>query len=164
MKSIKYGRDAVRYRNGEIALLTKERLDYVWSNLRPQDKIECELQGMDENNYQNLLAYSDNPLAGLKSKTPFCCFGVIPRERVIHHWFVGTTQLDDEPKLWFLIHPIAKAWIAREGAKHFGKKQVVEVWEGHTQSIKWLKRLGFGFTPHARGKEGERLMLMERVR
>lgn len=144
-----------------MAALTADHLKYIWEHLREYDRVELELQYEDAD---SILRYADyeGSLCGLQDNVPFCAWGTAERHSTYFHWFFATELLEEQPALWRIIHRVGKEWLAQVTAEKFGKRGLVQVWEEHKTSIRWLERLGFERTKHVTGKQGQRLVIMER--
>jgi len=141
----------------KIKPLTQQSLSYIWNNLRDYDREELVLQGYDAKAVQRHLGH---PFAfvGLEGGKPFVAFGATQYESCVFVWCFGTDRLDCN---WKTVHSLATAFLSNLVSKYFGLSVCVQVWEGHTRSRAWLRRLGFRDTPHTTEINGEVLRVME---
>ena len=118
---------------------TAEDLDYIWQNLREPDRREVELQGLTNENYKRLLDYPE-ALVGKYQGTPVCFFALCYTDKVVYLICIATEQIYSVFKYF---HVGAMCFVETVRQRHWNRRILVEVWEEHNHSIKWLKRLGF---------------------
>ena len=133
--------------------LSKEQLSFVIQHLRDYDRVELGISGWTPENAWDRSCTCDETLCGMVNGRPVCVFGYVTTPTTIRFNFYGT---DEVAQNWFQITRSAKAYIDYIRKKYWYLTPVIEVWEGHHQSRRWLKRLGFEetqsyrTTPHGR--------------
>ncbi|WP_374632850.1 hypothetical protein [Ferrovibrio sp.] len=141
----------------KLAQLTKQNLDYIYSNLRPYDRLELDYYGVNEKNVDMHLNQAVS-LCGLTGGKPFIAFGACEAGECVFVFLFGTPLID---KHWFSVHRMARAFLRLVQDKYPDKSITVCVWEGHTQSVDWLKRLGFRETAFKNEFNGQPFVVME---
>ena len=153
----------IDYKDLDFDLLDQESLDYVWQNLREHDRTELALQNYTDENYSSFLTHSEAYSAHFKGN-PIFAFGMSIRSHCMYFWLIATDELDKNKQLWKSAHELALAYIPKQAEINFGKRQLVEVWIKHRNSVRWLNRLGFTDTGFIREVNGEILKTMEKTR
>lgn len=141
----------------KFTTLTKQDLEYIWENRRELDKQEFERQGITESNFDVFLRYK-MPLCCKYKGKPVAAFGYLECKRVVYLTFIGTQEVDE---CFFTFFRMAKQWVDFVSNLHLDKHIYVFVWEGHTTSIRWLKRLGFKQTGRKLFKNDSTFYFME---
>lgn len=140
-----------------VERLNRDDLRFVWKHLRTYDLLELTLQGYDEKNVYRALN-NEVALAGKYRRDPFCAFGGHETQGAVFIWFFATNEFY---RHWRKITKLAGPFIAELRKRYPGKAVLVEVWEKHEESLRWLCRLGFERTNHYRTVKGEYLRIME---
>lgn len=150
-------KETINPRYYSIERLNRDDLRFVWRNLRLYDLLELTLQGYDDKNVMRAL---NNPVAlsGKYRSDPFCVFGCHETEGTVFIWFFAT---NDFARHWRKIHKVSTQFIQEVRQRFPGKHVLVEVWEAHEESMRWLKRIGFERTNHYRVVKGETLRILE---
>ena len=132
---------------------TEEHVTHIWNNLREADKVELAVDGMTAENAFQYISHWNEAQCGLADGEPVAIFGYTQTAATIRFNFFCTPRADS---FWKTITKTAKSYI-KWNVRNFPQlRPVIEVWEGHTQSLRWLKHLGFKptgafrYTPHGK--------------
>lgn len=121
--------------------LTKKHFNYIWKHMRDYDKVEMNIVGGTSNaKAWKIYKACDENIVGLVDNVPICLFGHTHTINTIRFNFISTDEVN---KYWKQITKSARSYINWIMSQNPKKRGVIEVWEEHEPSRKWLKILGF---------------------
>lgn len=138
--------------------LNEEQCNYIWDNMREHDKVETEAFGFTKENAFRSLQTCNETVCGLKDDVPVAIFGFITTPGTIRFNFLATKDCE---KYWLTITKIAKSYIKYNINNFPQLRPIIEVWEGHTVSRRWLKLFGFEETKAYRFTPKGKMIFME---
>lgn len=123
---------------------TEKHCRFLAGGLRPGDLAEARhTVGAKKTAFESLnLArkLSQNPMVATVDRVPFAMFGCEARDGFGEPWMLGTTIVDELPKMVFReAKALVKQWVEEHGAL------CNLVW-GKSKSLLWLEHLGFFLT------------------
>lgn len=148
----------IKFRNLKAKPLDRTHFYRVAKKLREYDRRELEVQNLPLE-WEN---FKDKGGFVVFDKRPIAMFGVSVGLGAMYFWFLATEEWEENPRHWITCHMFAQEFIDQMQVKHFGKRALIQVWEKHEQSVKWINRLGFKYTGHYTNRGDERLLYMER--
>jgi hypothetical protein len=123
-----------------ITELDRPALDYVWQHMRRRDREEVLLQGLTNDNYAAMILANSEKFSTSLDGVPLAVFGAIETKGCFWIFFMATDALRRHLRLFT---DCAIGFIEYLRRKYFGKRCLVNVWQEHTQSVRWLASLGF---------------------
>ena len=139
--------------------LDRVSLDYVRTNIRPHDLRELDLQGYDDAAYESHLADRYSYALKTPEGEPVCVGFARPVLRRLRIGGFGTAAV---AKHWPSIHRLTRSFLDFAEAQEPELTISCEVWRGHAESRRWLRRLGFVETGLEVRRRGEPFLLLER--
>ena len=119
---------------------SEEQVHHILDNLREHDKVELSVVGMTRENAFERLSQCDETQIGSYDGEPVAVIGYMTTAATIRFNFFSTNECN---KHWLLITRMAKAYVQYNIKKYPQLRPIIEVWEGHSTSVRWLKILGF---------------------
>jgi hypothetical protein len=138
--------------------MDEQQLDFIIQNLRPADETELLAAGITPKNAWEKLQSCDENIAVEIDGEPLCVFGYVLTAATIRFNFFGTQKVEQN---WKQITRSVRSYMHYYIRKYPTLKGVIEVWEGHTTSIRWLKLLGFAETAAYRRTKYGRLIFVQ---
>lgn len=138
--------------------LTEQQLSYILKNLRPHDEIELRIFDMNQNNAWKYMSEMAENICVEICGEPICVFGYLLTKSTIRFNFFGTSKVDQN---WKQITKSADSYISYYMKKYPLHRGIIEVWEGHTNSRRWLKMLNFVETKSYRKTKHGRTIFVE---
>ena len=123
-----------------FSYVDEEQFFYIWDNLREHDRIELTVVGVTRENAIERMSWCDETQIGSIDGVPLAVIGYVTTAATIRFNFFATDECD---KHWLLITRMSKAYVQYNIKKHPHLRPIIEVWEGHSTSVRWLKLLGF---------------------
>ena len=124
----------------EYSELTEQQLAHIYPRLRDYDRQELEIFGYTDENAWQQVQNSDQAICGILNGEPVCVFGYSLTPTTIRFGFFGTDKIE---RYWKRITKGARSYLRFQMQQHPSHKPVIEVWEKHHQSRRWLRLLGF---------------------
>jgi hypothetical protein len=120
--------------------LTETQLNFVLTNLREHDEVELNIFGITAENAWGHMQNMDENICVEIDGEPICVFGYVLTATTIRFNFFGTHKVDTN---WKQITKSADSYITYYMRKFPLRRGVIEVWEGHVNSRRWLRLLNF---------------------
>jgi len=136
-----------------------DHYEYVIDNMRHWDHMEIMLQGFTK---RKLLKMFDNlhGVSATHENIPVLCAGYQTFPNIFWYWFIATPMVKDFFKN---ITREAKQMIEHNEKSNPDARHIVQVWNKHNDSLKWLNILNFKpFSSFFVGNE--EILLVERKR
>ena len=124
----------------EFSELSETQLAYIFPRLREYDRQELEIFGYTDENAWEQIQHCDQAICGILNNEPVCVFGYSLTPTTMRFGFFGTDKVE---RYWKRITKGAQSYLKYQMQQHPSHRPVIEVWEQHTQSRRWLKLLGF---------------------
>ena len=138
--------------------LHEHQLDFVIANLREHDAVELSIFGVQQDNaWQHMQTMNENICVEINGE-PICVFGYVLTATTIRFNFFGTDKVDEN---WKQITRSAQSYISYYMRKFPLHRGLIEVWEGHVNSRRWLKLLNFRETQAYRKTKHGRTIFVE---
>ena len=125
--------------------LNFDHFKYVVENCRSADKMEIGLTGFTKESLIEFYPKLEDGLTGTEDHIPFLVAGTQVLNDEVWYWFLATPLVNH---YWFRVTLEAKKLIKKKKQQHKDKRHLVQVWSGHTASIKWLNILNFKEISH----------------
>ena len=138
--------------------LNEQQLDTVIKNLREHDAVELSIFGVNADNAWRHMQNMDENICVEIDGVPICVFGYVLTALTIRFNFFGTKCVD---KNWKQITRSADSYIQYYMRKFPLRRGIIEVWEGHKNSRRWLKLLNFKETSAYRSSKYGRTIFVE---
>ena len=148
-----------RQANLQVQPMTRNHYDYVVRNMRQWDEMEVMLQGYTKT---QLMEMFDNlhGVSATHQDIPVLCAGYQTFPKVYWYWFFATPMVRD---FFIDITRHAQEMIRENEQRDPDARHVVQVWNKHQDSVKWLNILNF--KPFSSFNVGnEQILLVERKR
>ena len=123
-------------------VLTPEKLDEIWPQLRPIDREECRHMGYHDGNYQEIIKQADKAYYGEIEGKVVIMWGHVVSQAFMNFWFLATPEAE---KYWKTATKAAKGYIegVRMEPQYYCLRKTCLIWEGHQGSLRWAGVLGF---------------------